>query len=504
MILISKRQLKDSFGTASAENNADILSIMKYRVFTSCCPFLFVLSLSFAITINAASYKAVNAVNVSSKVKSEVASHQEDAQKIIDFLTKGPGKGEVYNRLASFVDTFGNRVAGSSNLERSIDYVLAELKKDGLDNVHGENVMVSHWVRGKESAQMIMPRNQTIALLGLGSSVGTPTDGITAEVLVVTSFDDLRAKAPEVKGKIVVFNEKWVNYPVTVAYRSKGASEVAKLGGLASLIRSVTPFSIYSPHAGQQSYEKGVRKIPTACITIEDAEMMARMTARGTKVVVNVKMEAKSLPPAVSRNTVAEIRGSKYPEQVVLVSGHLDSWDVGQGAMDDGAGAFISWKALSVIRQLGLKPKRTMRMVMWTAEEEGVLGAQEYYHRHKASNGNFSLVMESDYGTFTPLGLLFKGSEKAAAIMREVMKLLQPINASELILGPVSGDIVFWVNEGVPAGSLKTANSKYYFFHHTSGDTMAVEDPDSLDLCTALWAVVAYTVADLEDMLPRS
>ena len=172
---------------------------MKYCVFTSCSPFLFVLSLSFVITINAASFEAVNAVKVSSKVKSEVASHQEDAQKIIDFLTKGPGKGQVYNRLATFVDTFGSRIAGSSNLEHSIDYVLAELKKDGLDNVHGEDVTVSHWVRGKESAQMIMPRNQTIALLGLGGSVGTPTDGITAEVLVVTSFDELHARASEVR-----------------------------------------------------------------------------------------------------------------------------------------------------------------------------------------------------------------------------------------------------------------------------------------------------------------
>lgn len=190
--------------------------------------------------------------------------------------------------------------------------------------------------------------------------------------------------------------------------------------------------------------------------------------------------------------------------QVVLVGGHLDSWDVGKGAMDDGAGAFISWQALSVIRQLNLKPKRTVRMVMWTAEEEGVLGAQEYYNRHKASAGNFSLVMESDYGTFTPLGLSFKGSEKASAIMSEVMKLLKPINASKLMLGAVSSDIFFWVDDGVPGGALKTADSKYFYFHHTSGDTMAVEDPHSLDLCAALWTVVAYTVADLEDMLPRS
>lgn len=471
-----------------------------FQLFSAC---LFILSMSFAIT-STTGFKATNMIKVSRKLKSEVASHQEDAQKIIDYLTKGPGKHQVYERLATFVDTFGSRIAGSANLEHAIDYMLGELKKDGLDNVHGEEVNVTHWVRGKESAQMIMPRSHNIALLGLGGSVSTPKDGITAEVLVVTSFDELHARSSEVKGKIVVFNEKWIDYGTTVIYRVRSAAEVAKLGGLASLIRSVTPFSIYSPHTGWQTYVEGVEKIPTACITVEDAEMIARMVARGTRVVVNLKMEGKTLPPSVSRNTVAEIKGSLYPEQVVLVSGHLDSWDVGQGAMDDGGGAFISWQALSVIRQLNLKPKRTVRMVMWTGEEEGLLGAQQYYNRHKGSAGNFSLVMESDEGTFKPLGLIFKGSKKSAATMSEVMKLLGPVNASRLTLDAVSGDIGFWVNDGVPGGLLDNANSKYFYFHHSNGDTMTVEDPDALDLCAAVWAVVAYTVADLEDMLPRS
>lgn len=437
-------------------------------------------------------------------VRNEMADHQANANKIIDFLTKGPGKHQVYNRLATFVDTFGSRIAGSANLEHAIDYMLDELKEDKLDNVHGEEVNVTHWVRGKESAQMIMPRNHSIALLGLGGSVGTPPEGITAEVLVVSSFDELHAKASEAKGKIVVLNEKWISYGKTVIYRTQGAAEVAKVGGLASLIRSVTPFSIYSPHTGWQYYEKGVKKIPTACITIEDAEMMTRMAARGTKIIVNLKMEAQNLPQVVSRNTVAEIKGSVHPEQVVLVSGHLDSWDVGQGAMDDGGGAFISWQALSVIRQLGLKPKRTMRMVLWTGEEVGLLGAEQYYNRHKDSAGNFSLVMESDIGTFKPLGIVFQGSEKAAVIMKDVMELLKPINVTNLTVTHVGGDITFWIQDGVPGGSLKNENSKYFYFHHSNGDTMTVQDPDAMDLCAAVWTVVAYTVANLDEMLPRN
>ena len=188
---------------------------------------------------------------------------------------------------------------------------------------------------------------------------------------------------------------------------------------------------------------------------------------------------------------------------MVLVGGHIDSWDVGQGAMDDGGGAFISWQALSVIRRLGLKPKRTMRMVLWTGEEENILGGKQYYNLHKKNAGKFSLVMESDYGTFKPVGIAFQGSEKAADIMREVVKLLKPINATNLKAVNLGGDIDPWIRHGVPGGSLDNENSKYFLFHHTNGDTTTVQDPDAMDLCAAVWTVVAYTVADLDEMLPR-
>lgn len=187
----------------------------------------------------------------------------------------------------------------------------------------------------------------------------------------------------------------------------------------------------------------------------------------------------------------------------MLVSGHLDSWDVGQGAMDDGGGAFISWQALSVIRQLNLRPKRTLRMVMWTGEEEGIFGGQQYYKVHKVNISNFDLVMESDIGTFKPLGLDFHGSADAVDVMKEVLNLLKPINASALNPTDVGGDITSWVKNGVPGGSLSNQNEKYFYFHHSHGDTMTVLNADELDLCTAVWAVVAYTVADMEDMLPR-
>ena len=298
---------------------------------------------------------------------------------IINFTVKGKGQNQTYNRLADFVDKFGSRLTGSQNLENAIDYMLNALSKDGLENVHGEKVTVPHWVRGKESAQLVKPRQYSMSILGLGYSVGTPPNGITAEAIVVRSFDELKSRASEAKGKIVVYNQDFVSYGVSVAYRSNGASEAAKVGAVASLIRSITPFSIDSPHTGMQDYQDGVEKIPTACITVEDAQMLWRMSQRGEKLVINLTMGAQNLDPVQSRNTVAEIRGSTYPDEVVLVSGHLDSWDVGQGAMDDGGGAFISWQALSIIRQMGLRPKRTLRAVLWTGEHRTLSGYMTNY-----------------------------------------------------------------------------------------------------------------------------
>ncbi|CAH2285630.1 carboxypeptidase Q [Pelobates cultripes] len=342
-------------------------------------------------------------------------------------------------------------------------------------------------------------RCRNTLLKGLTRSRG----GISAEVIVVSSFTELHSRAKEAKGKIVVYNQPFVSYGETVQYRAFGASEAAKVGAVASLIRSITPFSIYSPHTGWQDYQKDVPKIPTACITIEDAEMFARMASRGEKIVVQLKMGAVNHPDADSFNTVAEIVGSKYPEQVVIVSGHLDSWDVGQGAMDDGGGAFISWEALSLIKDLGLQPKRTVRLVLWTGEEQGGVGAGQYYERHKGDISNMDLVMESDIGTFMPTGMQFSGSNEARAIMTEIMQLLKPINITNLYDNAEGTDIRYWMQAGVPGASLIDDIEKYFWFHHSQGDTMTVQNPIWMNLCAAVWTVVSYVVADMEEMLPR-
>ncbi|XP_012617435.2 carboxypeptidase Q [Microcebus murinus] len=437
------------------------------------------------------------------EIQKEIARYGDVAKAIIQLAVYGNAQNRSYDRLALLVDTIGPRLSGSKNLEMAIGIMHQSLKDNDLDNVHLEPVKIPHWERGEESAVMLKPRIHTMAILGLGSSTGTPPEGITAEVLVVHSFDELKIRASEAKGKIVVYNQAYVNYSTTVKYRIQGAVEAAKVGAVASLIRSVTPFSIYSPHTGIQKYEDGVPKIPTACITVEDANMMSRMASRGVKIVIQLKMEAKNYPDTESFNIVAEITGIKYPEQIVLVSGHLDSWDVGQGAMDDGGGAFISWEALSLIRDLGLRPKRTLRLVLWTAEEQGGIGSFQYYQLHKVNISNYSLVMESDAGTFLPTGLQFTGSPKARAIMKEVMSLLQPLNITQVLSHGQGEDINVWIQAGVPGASLIDNLYKYFFFHHSHGDTMTVMDPKQMNVAAAVWAVVSYVVADMEEMLPR-
>ncbi|XP_020824568.1 carboxypeptidase Q isoform X1 [Phascolarctos cinereus] len=447
--------------------------------------------------------KDVGHLKTFGEIKEEIEGYQDVAKAIVDLAVCGKAQNRSYERLALLVDTVGPRLSGSQNLEKAIKIMYQNLIDDGLENVHMEPVKVPHWERGQESAVMLEPRNHSVAILGLGSSVGTPPEGITAEVLVVSSFDELYRRASEARGKIVVYNQPYKGYGESVLYRVQGAVEAAKVGAVASLIRSVASFSIYSPHTGIQYYQDGVPQIPTACITVEDAEMMARMASRGTKIVIQLKMEAKNYPDTESFNTVAEITGSKYPEQVVLVSGHLDSWDVGQGALDDGSGAFVSWEALSLIKDLGLRPKRTLRLVLWTAEEQGGIGSLQYYQLHKVNISNVSLVMESDLGNFMPTGLAFTGSDKARAIIKEVMNLLQPINITQVFEDGEGTDINYWIQAGVPGASLLDDLKRYFSFHHSQGDTMTALDPTQMNYSAAVWAVVSYVIADLDEMLPR-
>nr|XP_034179270.1 carboxypeptidase Q-like [Osmia lignaria] len=458
----------------------------------------------FAIAFSGITEVDVSTCQLPPKLAQEIDSYAPIVKNIIKEATSGSFKGVTWNELSYFVDTFGPRLYGTEVLEQSIDYVLNKSIECGLENVHGEHVPVPHWIRGKESATLLKPRRKNIALLGLGYSVGTPPEGITARAIVVNSLDELHQRKNEVRGKIVVYNQKYVNYAETADYRVIGASVASRYGAVAALINSVTPFSLYTPHTGEQMYEQNVtKKIPAACITAEDAALLRRMSQRGNTIEINLKMEAKNLPDTISRNIVAEINGTTNPEKVVVVSGHIDSWDVGQGAMDDGGGAFVSWEALKLLKHLNLRPRRTIRMIMWTAEEAGMIGANHYIKAHKAEEHNLQFVMESDLGTFTPLGLEYTGTDEVKCILARILKLLSPMGKMGLRIPQLGPDIEAWAQAGVPAGSLWTQNEKYFYYHHTNADTMLLEDPEALDKGTAVFAAVAYVLADITVDLPR-
>ena len=408
-----------------------------------------------------------------------------------------------FTRLATMCDTFGPRFTGSKNLESAIDWCLAEMKNDGFQNVRGEEVIVPRWVRGNESVELLSPRRRKLPMLGLGGSVGTPPGGITADVLVVTGFNDLKNRVAEAKGRIVLFNVPFTEYRETVIVRTQGAVHAARAGALASLIRSVGPFSMQTPHTGGMSYADGVKKIPHAALSLEDANMLSRMAARGEPIRVRLKMEARTLPDGISRNVIAEIPGREKPEEIVIVSGHIDSWDVGQGAMDDGGGCLAAWEAARLMFQLGLRPKRTVRVVLWTNEENGIRGAMSYAKRHEAALAKHTLAIESDSGVFQPSGFGFLGSGRGMEIIRGVGRLLDPIGSGNIAKGCRGADVRKLVRGGVPVMHLEVDREKYVWFHHTDADTIAKLNPAEFNRCVAAMAVMAYVIADLPETLPR-
>ncbi len=433
---------------------------------------------------------------------SAVAQQYRDvADRIIDAALSDSG---AYRRLAVLTDRFGPRFSGTDNLERAIDWILDQMRTDGLESVRGEPVMVPRWVRGEESAELLEPRRRRLPMLGLGGSIGTPAQGIMAPVLVVQSFDDLSRRAAEARGKIVLFNVPFTNYGETVRYRGAGAVAAARAGAVASLIRSVTPYSQQTPHTGGMSYNDSVPRIPHAAITVEDAAMLQRMQDRGERIVVRLSMSAQTLPDAPSRNVVAELRGSQQPNQVVVLGGHIDSWDVGQGAMDDGGGSVVSWEAVRLLKRLGLAPRRTIRVVLWTNEENGLRGGTGYRDAHASELSNHVLAIESDGGVFAPSGFGFGGADAAFATVREIGSLLQPIGAGEITRGGGGADIGPLAREGVPVMGLSVEGSRYFYYHHTDADTMDKLDPREMALCVATIAVMAYVVADLPESLSRA
>ena len=427
--------------------------------------------------------------------------HRANVERLI---TEAQADQFAWNRLAELTDTFGARFSGSDNLARAIVWATETMKKDGLENVRTERVMVPRWVRGNESLELIAPPHHALPMLGLGGSVGTTADGIEADVIVVKNFDELNERAAEVKGKIVLFNAVYTSYGQTNAYRTGGASATARHGAVASLVRSIGPTGLRTPHTGNQTYAEGVTRIPTAAITAEDAERLQRLADRGERIRVRLRMEARMEAEVESFNVVGEIRGSELPDEIVLVGGHFDSWDVGTGASDDGVGCIVTWEAARLMQKLGIRPRRTVRVVLFTNEENGIRGGNAYRDLYLKQVEQHVLAIESDSGVFAPSRIGFTGSEAATRVMRDIATLLAPLGLQNIGPGGGGADIGPIANAGkVPMLAYQGDATRYFTIHHTPADTIDRIAPEEVSKAAAALAAITYVVANARERLPR-
>lgn len=433
-----------------------------------------------------------------------------------------------YANLTYLCDHIGKRISGSEPLLRAIAWAADVMKQEGLANVHTQAATVPHWVRGEESGEIVTPVTKKLHLLGLGMSVGTPPEGITAEVVVVPDFEALQKLGRAgVEGKIVVFNAPYEGYGRTVMYRVAGASQAAALGAVGVLVRSITPLAAQLPHTGTLGYDEKQPKIPAAAISIEDATMLARLQLEGKPVKVHYQMQAHMEAPQVAANVMGDIVGSEHPEQVVVLGGHIDSWDVGQGAQDDGSGIMATLAAVNVIRLSGLKPKRTIRIVFWVNEENGGAGGRAYRAAlTPAELKNHVAAIEMDGGAETPVGYgygaaaggggfrrampgrpappetkLSEGEEHSLAMLQDIGTLLKPVGASTIKAGGGGSDIGPLMQAGVPGLGEETTGAHYFDWHHTEADTLDKVDPVEFRKNVASLAVMTYVLADMPETL---
>ncbi len=423
----------------------------------------------------------------------------------------------AYHQLEHLTENIGPRATGSPQAEVAAEYVAEELRKLGLE-VRLQPITVPHWVRGAETATlveypgMVRGTTQKIVLTALGGSSSTPLDGLTADVVTVNTFDELTALGRDkVAGKIVLFNElfdkqkaaagfAFAAYGEAVRYRAAGAKAAADLGAVAALVRSVGNADYRLPHTGF-SVPAG---IPAAAVTAEDADLIVHLAAQG-KVRLHLTLTPQKLPDETSYNVIADLKGSEHPEQIVVVSGHLDSWDLGTGAIDDGAGVVMAMETAELLQRLHLRPARTLRVIAWMDEETGGSGSRAYTAEYSADFQHHVAAIESDAGAAHPLGFDVKATPAATDALHPVQSVLQSIGATVLQPSsyPPGADIAAMSEAGVPAFGVMQDGRTYFNYHHTAADTLDKVVPAELRENAAAMAVLAYALANMKDPLPR-
>jgi len=423
----------------------------------------------------------------------------------------------AYRQLAHLTENIGPRPSGSPQARAASEYVAEELRKLGLE-VRLQPVTVPHWVRGTETAvlveypEMVPGATQKIVLTTLGGSSSTPPDGLTADVVTVSTFDELQALGRDkVAGKIVLFNEifdkqkaagglAFAAYGEAVRYRGAGAKTAADLGAVAALVRSVGSADYRLPHTGF-SFPGG---IPAGAVAAEDADLIVHLAAQG-KVRMHLTLTPQKLPDETGYNVIGDLKGSEHPEQIVVVSGHLDSWDLGTGAIDDGAGVVIAMETAEILQRLHLRPARTLRVIAWMDEETGGAGSKGYSTEYSAEFAHHVAAIESDAGAAHPLGFDVKITPAAIDALRPVQGVLLSIGATALQPStyPPGADIAGMSDAGVPAFGVMQDGRTYFHYHHSAADTLDKVVPSELRENAAAMAVMAYALANMKEPLPR-
>lgn len=426
----------------------------------------------------------------------------------------------VWRQLETLTDTIGPRLSGSPGHAAAVTQVATAMRELGAQ-VTLQPVKVPHWVRGEETGEIVkypgQPTGvtQRLHLTALGGSGATAASGLAARVVVVKSFDELKSRAADVRGSFVLFDVHFDRqlaiggragdaYSQASPFRFRGPAEAAALGAAAALVRSVGGAEYRLPHTGATSFPAGTQPIPAAALAAEDADLIARLAAKGA-VTLKVTLTPQTLPDADSFNVIADWRGREKPDEVVIVSGHLDSWDLGTGAIDDGSGVYATAAVIRVLKTLNLRPRRTIRFIAWANEENGTRGAREYRKSVESTLSKHAAVIESDAGIGRTLGITATVQLDSLAALQPVSNALRPIGAGALSRrdSEVGSDVSFLQEAGIPGFAPISDTRDYFDYHHTAADTLDKVDPANLKMQAATNAVLAYFLAEMPQMLPR-
>jgi len=436
-------------------------------------------------------------------------SQSRDSLMAREFFTISLAHGKSYEMLDYLTNRIGGRLSGSPEAAAAVEWGKRVMEDEGFDRVFLQEVMVPHWVRGeKEFAQILNSSvigTEEVPICALGGSIGTGAEGITAEVVEVHNFEELEQLGrAQIEGKIVFYNRPMdptqistgAAYGGAVDQRYKGAQEAAKYGAVGVVVRSMTLRKDDHPHTGAMKYDDNIKKIPAAAISTEGADLLSTLCEYDTAFKFHFRMNCKTLPEVKSYNVIGEIRGSEFPDEIILVCGHLDSWDLGDGAHDDGAGCVQAIEVLRLFKTLEIQPKRTLRAVLFMNEENGLGGAKKYAELAKLNNENHIAAIESDAGGFTPRGFGIVGDQEKIDKIVRWKKLFEPYGIYQIGKGHGGADISQLEDQGVTLIGLKVDTQRYFDYHHAVTDTFDKVNKRELELGAATMAVLVYLLSE--------